>query len=365
MPTYRLNDGRELTADDPAALVEELRVVPAADVPAGSVFHPSNTALGFRRGSAARVWALVPGLAVRDAPVADWYADMRQHGVIDEVPPPDKAPDFERGVMVILATFAAFTGFTISGSLKLVPDIGYPADWRWWAFFALVALLLRYIFGSAVHLNGLYVGKSLTRPLRGWIAAREAPKSQSIALLFKDLAFLVIFGMIAVYIQQAAEKRDVDVFIVRCMWFVEAGLLWSVSDYFLRRCAICRVVWWADWIFIPLFLLLFLWQLFTPDLGMRIGLGTVMVVLGLALVFMDAFGHLGIPRNPGNTSEWPSAFWQKWVPLDALQFLAALVIWSYPSGWPAAKAAVLALVFGAVLYRDFYELIRAAQRGET
>jgi hypothetical protein len=149
------------------------------------------------------------------------------------------------------------------------------------------------------------------------------------------------------------------------MWFVEAGLLWSVSDYFLRRCAVCRVMWWADWIFIPLFVLLFLWQLYTPDLGLRIGLGAVMVVLGLALVLIDAFGDLGIPRNPGNKPEWPSAFWQKWVPLDALQFVAALVIWSYPSGWPAAKAAVLALVFGGVLYRDFYELIRAAQRGET
>ena len=81
-----------------------------------------------------------------------------------------------------------------------------------------MALLLRYIIGSAIHLNHTYGGKP--------------PRSLSVFLLFKDLMFLVLFGMLALYIMEAVTLED---FIRRVMLFVGAGFAWSIIDYFFRR----------------------------------------------------------------------------------------------------------------------------------
>ena len=64
----------------------------------------------------------------------------------------------------------------------------------------------RYIIGSAIHLNYVYGG--------------DAPRSNSVLMLFKDLMFLVLFGMVAFYIIDA---QDVAHFVRRAMLFVLAG----------------------------------------------------------------------------------------------------------------------------------------------
>jgi len=69
----------------------------------------------------------------------------------------------------------------------------YESD-QFWGLIALLSLLLRYIIGSAIHLNHVYV-KRIDRP--------DDPVSQSFFLLFKDLMFLVAFGIIVLSITNA------------------------------------------------------------------------------------------------------------------------------------------------------------------
>jgi hypothetical protein len=145
----------------------------------------------------------------------------------------DPAPDFENVVKVVLSTFAVFVGFTINEYLKKI-TIGDFAHWQFWSFIALAALLLRYIIGSSVHLNFVYVQKiPAANPTRS--------RSRSVVLLFKDLCFLVIFGMIAVNITKA---NTLDDFVNRTLLFVLAGLAWSILD--LIRCRLARADWWND-----------------------------------------------------------------------------------------------------------------------
>lgn len=145
----------------------------------------------------------------------------------------DPAPDFENVVKVVLSTFAVFVGFTINEYLRKI-TIGDFAHWQFWSFIALAALLLRYIIGSSVHLNYVYVQK---------IPAVVPPRSRSrsVFMLFKDLCFLVIFGMIAVNITKA---NTLDDFVDRTLLFVLAGLAWSLLD--LIRFALASAAWWND-----------------------------------------------------------------------------------------------------------------------
>jgi hypothetical protein len=80
-------------------------------------------------------------------------------------------PDFKQIVEKSLALFGVFTGATLSFYIgdflfanKLPPDFtGYPFWSRACLVAAVIALLLRYIVGSAVHLNLMYVPKVTTR----------------------------------------------------------------------------------------------------------------------------------------------------------------------------------------------------------
>jgi drug/metabolite transporter (DMT)-like permease len=50
-------------------------------------------------------------------------------------------------------------------------------------------------------------------------------------MLFKDICFLVAFGMIAVHTTKAAK---LDEFVSGTLWFVGAGFVWSFADLVIR-----------------------------------------------------------------------------------------------------------------------------------
>lgn len=73
---------------------------------------------------------------------------------------------FEQTVKVILQTFAVFVGFTFTETIRTTfTREDNLSDWRWGALIALIALLLRFIIGSSVHLNRTFVPPPATNPL--------------------------------------------------------------------------------------------------------------------------------------------------------------------------------------------------------
>ena len=63
------------------------------------------------------------------------------------------------------------------------------------------------------------------------IDGAERSRSRSVLLLFKDVCFLVIFGMIAVHTSKANTLND---FVNGTLTFVSAGFGWSVLDALVR-----------------------------------------------------------------------------------------------------------------------------------
>jgi len=244
-----------------------------------------------------------------------------------------KSPlDFEKIVTAVLGTFTVFTGFVFSSYLKDLPlaeGSGWLAwmtwfcQWRLWALFALMALLLRYIMGSAVHLNFMYVPSKDAdgRPLPS--------RSQSVGLLFKDLGFLVLFGVVAMSIasavshtpdpgpeelwgrlqnlanaasSDAADAARLDTFMYHAMLFLGAGFLWSVIDCFLRGAV------WVKWF--------------------------------------------------KRKTEGPGYFWVIWCVLDASQLLVTFAISRQHPANPLWTAIILAVVFAAFLFLDIVAMSR-------
>lgn len=198
-------------------------------------------------------------------------------------------PDFEPAVKVILAVFAAFTGFTISKSIDALVDPKNldlsSLDWtlkffcallesyQFWILVAVLSLLLRYIIGSAIHLNHVYVEQvpvdadankrpeillelppgvhlgqngSLPIQIEGQkmqidfpisvllvqkAEDRKEPRSKCIRFLFKDFIFLVIFGVLAVFI---AKSSDFSTLAFRSILYLAAGLAWGLVDWLTR-----------------------------------------------------------------------------------------------------------------------------------
>jgi hypothetical protein len=216
-------------------------------------------------------------------------------------------PDFEQFVKAVLATFAVFTGFVFSGYLRddlvLAEFTGWFGwvvwfgQWRFWGLFALMALLLRYIIGSAVHLTFMYV------PRKTADGKTIASRSQSVVLLFKDLMFLVAFGVIAMSIANAAKPNtgSVEVFMQRAMLFVAAGLSWSLLDAALR----------------------WLWGRCWPDEG-------------------------------------PKYFWLLWSALDIAQFLVTLAILACVTD-PLYRMEIVAVFYAIFLLLDIAAMARTVQ----
>jgi hypothetical protein len=136
---------------------------------------------------------------------------------------------FDNAVRAILTTFGVFTGFAIKTAFDItrikLPDVS-PS---WFGFLkllcdvnvftgiAVIALLLRFILGSAVHLNLVYASH---------------PRDKRFVMLFKDLGFLVVFGLFAVLM---IEAQSVAEFGIRASWFIAVGTIWSLVDLAIRK----------------------------------------------------------------------------------------------------------------------------------
>jgi hypothetical protein len=202
---------------------------------------------------------------------------------------------FEDSVKAILTTFGVFTGFVIKGAIEGI-DFKLSSSWldSWDAFrdllmnphlyicLATVALLLRFILGSAVHLNLCYVVE---------------PRSKMPVMLFKDLAFLIVFGVIAVFMINA--KNDVLAFAARAGVFVLVGLLWSLIDWAARS--------------------------------------------GQA--------------DPGEKS----LLSREWIGIDLVQLVGIAGVLFLPGNWLLARAIILAVGFSAALYWDMKVVLGATK----
>jgi hypothetical protein len=155
---------------------------------------------------------------------------------------PNDAPDFKLIVDRTIAVFAVYTGATLSfyvkdflfskENLAAFHDVfAWASYWGSWVVIALIALLLRYIVGSAVHLNRTYVPKE-TLSINGTdIVVTKTYRSKSLCWLFFDMLFLISFGVLAFFITTAASVED---FMMRAIYFMSGGLAWSVVAIILR-----------------------------------------------------------------------------------------------------------------------------------
>jgi hypothetical protein len=158
--------------------------------------------------------------------VANWLCDW------------NAKPDFKQIVEKSLALFGVFTGVTLSFYIKdflfgdKIPDgfKDFSVPSRVLISASVIALLLRYIVGSAVHLNATYVAKVTTTIERNpngadVLVETKEPKSESLGWLFFDIIMLVGFGILAVYIIYSIDLKE---FLARSVDFILVGLAWSV-----------------------------------------------------------------------------------------------------------------------------------------
>jgi hypothetical protein len=209
---------------------------------------------------------------------------------------PHQTPDYKQIVEKTLALFGVYTGATLTffikdflfsdKNLQTYHDLTWLTYWGTWGSLAVIALLLRYIVGSAAHLNYTYVAKT---SVADGNTATTGPLSKNLCLLFIDLVFLIVFGILAVLLTRS------NVSLADLMWhaiyFTMAGFVWSLLALF--RPAGTMV--WHGWPTIPLVWLgldggQIVWTLFV--LYVVPGELTQAVVLGvtyLLLLFFDFF----------------------------------------------------------------------------
>lgn len=159
-------------------------------------------------------------------------------------------PDLAQAAGVVIQTFAVFVGISLTDFFDETKNT-LDHQLRFWAFIALVALLLRFIIGSAIHFNQAY-GKR-----RG----QERPLVPSVTLFVKDLLFLLVFGYLAI---QITHSHQFVHFVQESTWFIGFSLLWSVTEQWFRSrfqpdaandVRLNQLVW--DWIVLDLIHFLF------------------------------------------------------------------------------------------------------------
>jgi len=146
---------------------------------------------------------------------------------------PHETPDYRQIVDRTIALFSVYTGATLSFFVKdfLFSDkniqtyhgLDWLSYWGTWCSLAVVALLLRYIIGSAAHLNYTYVAK--TKVISG-NTVTTAPKSANLCQLFIDLLFVIVFGILALLLTRSI--GSVDILMRHAIYFIIVGLVWSV-----------------------------------------------------------------------------------------------------------------------------------------
>lgn len=128
---------------------------------------------------------------------------------------PEQANNYKQIVENSHRVFTVFTGAALSFYVTELFTKAEPA-WRFWIMPAAIALLLRYIVGSAIHLNNTY-------------ASAQSENLSSEFSLFFDIFWLVLFGYLAVFIIRSATLDD---FMWRAVLFVGGGFVWSVVARF-------------------------------------------------------------------------------------------------------------------------------------
>lgn len=213
-----------------------------------------------------------------------------------------RPPDFEASLNALIATFAVLVGVSITDFFDRTKA---PIEGKLFGplFVMFITLLLRYIVGSAIHLKYTYGNSKQANDTPG------PPQSQSVPLFFKDAAFLVLFGALAVTMTHSWEERvsnpqhpfEVAPFLRHAEWFLGAGLVWSVTDPILR---------WFYW-------------------------------------------------YKGKWEEWPTKpFWLPWVLFDGLQLILTRYVPDYAAS-PLKTVQILAAIYVLFLFIDFGYLIRA------
>ena len=144
-------------------------------------------------------------------------------------------PDFKPIVDKSIAIFAVYTGATLLFFVRNFlfgldqstngNSLTIPEHWKCWVTLAVSVLLLRYIIGSATHLNHYYVPAITQKIESNEIKSSGAPKSNNLCLLVFDLFFLIVFGVIAVFMTASMSIEDV---MWAAIYFLLAGLTWSV-----------------------------------------------------------------------------------------------------------------------------------------
>jgi len=130
-----------------------------------------------------------------------------------------KGLDFSKSVDVILVTFGALVAISLTDFFDEKKNKAFTDDVRFWAILALLALLLRFIVGSAVHLNRTY-NRTPQNPA-------DYANSPSILLFLKDIGFLIAFGIVAILITHSATFLH---FLQKSATFVALSLAWSLLD---------------------------------------------------------------------------------------------------------------------------------------
>lgn len=152
---------------------------------------------------------------------------------------PIEAPNFKPIVDNAIAVFAVYTGATFlfiarnflikeerSGNDLLPLWPAWPEEvWRYFVVFAVAALLLRYIIGSAAHLNHVYLPKLKQKKRGKKIIAYGVPKSRNLCWLVFDLFVLILFGLLAVFMTDAKDLQEV---MWVAVYFLSAGLGWCL-----------------------------------------------------------------------------------------------------------------------------------------
>jgi hypothetical protein len=217
----------------------------------------------------------------------------------DWISNPDVEPDFKQIVEKSLALFGVFTGVTLSFYIKdfLFVDkvpvgfMNFPLWSRTLIALAVISLLLRYIVGSAVHLNATYVAKAPKLEMKDdklALVEEKSHKSGPLGWLFFDVLMLIGFGLLTVRITYAI---DFDELMWFSIWFILVGLGWSVVAYVWRprdRPVAER------WILIDLCQVAVTWGLFlTPGYHL-----TKTVLLALAYIFCLFLDLCVVSRPP-------------------------------------------------------------------
>jgi hypothetical protein len=138
------------------------------------------------------------------------------------------------------------------------------------------------------------------------------PRSRAPVLLIKDVAFLVLFGILAISIAQAAQLPDLTKFLRRSIVFLLAGFAWSPVDYAARWLwAKCRPAehfefdnvgaFWRIWVWLDLIhaaVMLVLFWLIRSIPGAATFVAAAIVVVNIAFLVIDFTKMIAATRPP-------------------------------------------------------------------